>query len=234
MKSYKTLHFDEIDSTNSYIKENYQILDDFTFVSTSFQRKGRGRNDHIWLSQKDVNLMFSLLLKGERIKLGGLLSIIAAFSISRVLEEKYDLNKVEIKWPNDIYVNDKKICGILLEGELPNYVVIGVGLNVNQIDFTGDYRKTPTSIRLEKKEEIDIKSLKEAVYDALFEDISGNNGYLDYYRKHDYLKGKYVKVKYNNIYIEGIVLGVDENFNLIIGKEKETFYISSGEIEVIK
>ena len=234
MKNYKCLHFEEIDSTNSYIKDNYQNLDDFTFVSTSFQRKGRGRNDHIWLSQKNVNLMFSLLLKGEHASLGGLLSIITAFSIAKVLEEKYELNKAEIKWPNDIYVDDKKICGILLEGELPNYVIIGVGLNVNQVEFTGEYRKTPTSIRLEKKEEIDIKTLKEAVYDALFENITKNNGYLEYYRKHDYLKGKYVKVKQNNNYVEGYVLGVDDNFNLMIEKEKEIFYISSGEIEVIK
>ena len=234
MKSYKTIYFEEIDSTNKYLKDNYNLLDNFTFVSTSYQSNGKGRNDRVWLSNKGDNLMFSLLIKNERyVSKGGFLSLIASYSVTRVLMEKYHLKNVLIKWPNDIYVNDKKICGILLEGNIPHYIVIGVGLNVNQDLFKGNYRKTPTSIKLELGYQIDINILKEAVYDALFEDITTEKDYISYFNDHNYLQDKKVKIRYDNNDITGVIVGVDEKYNLILKGEEKEYLISSGEIEIL-
>ena len=65
---YQEIYFPTIDSTNLYIKKHYKELNNFTFVSTSFQTSGKGRNDHIWLSNKDENILFSLLIKDKEIE----------------------------------------------------------------------------------------------------------------------------------------------------------------------
>ena len=140
--SYKTIDFDVIDSTNLYLKQNYQNEDNFTFVSALFQNKGKGRNVRKWQSTSGDNLLFSLLIKDKNIlKNYQCLSMLTATAIFKVLKS-LSIENVSIKWPNDVYVNDKKICGILLEGisydnEL-KAIVIGVGLNVNENSFNND------------------------------------------------------------------------------------------------
>ena len=157
---YYYLHFDEIDSTNTYLKNHYQKLDNLTFVSTDYQSQGKGRNDRTWWSKKGENLMFSLLIKDQKMQdMFPYLSMATAVEVAKILE-KHGLTNVSVKWPNDVIVNDKKICGILLEGKVPDYIVIGVGLNVNQKDFPNDLRRPATSIAKELKKDIDIEKLK--------------------------------------------------------------------------
>ena len=235
---YKSIHIPSVDSTNTYLKENFDKLDGFTFVSTNHQTNGKGRNERNWIDKEKENLLFSLLIKDEEIiKDGSFVSLIAAVSVAQVLEQ-YDLSKVEIKWPNDIYVNDKKIVGILLEGRIPNYLVVGIGINVNQKAFEGEYRKTPTSMFLELNKEIDIDELKQSVYQALFENIthysSNRDLFLKYFKNHDYLWKKEVNYVLNNKVCLGIVKGIDENFNIVVQSNNEECHISSGEIELLK
>ena len=108
---YHLLHFKEIDSTNSYLKNTYRLLDNFTFVSTDYQSKGKGREDRVWQSESGENLMFSFLIKNEElIKKSTILSILTAVEVAKEIE-KYGTNQPSIKWPNDVLVNDKKVCG---------------------------------------------------------------------------------------------------------------------------
>ena len=121
--NYHYLHFDEIDSTNNYLKNSYKLLNNFTFVSADYQSKGKGRNDRVWSSNPKENLMFSFLIKDQNlIKKFSALSIISACLISELLES-YQIKDVSIKWPNDVFIKDKKICGILLEGQILEYLV---------------------------------------------------------------------------------------------------------------
>ena len=116
--NYKSLHFNEIDSTNTYLKNNYLSLDNFTFVSSDYQSNGKGRNDRKWLSDSGENLMFSFLIKDSSlINIAPSLSMMAACEVAKLLEE-LDIKKVSIKWPNDVLVSDKKICGILLDAKI--------------------------------------------------------------------------------------------------------------------
>ena len=229
------LHFDEIDSTNNYLKNSYPLLNNFTFVSADYQSKGKGRNDRIWESVKGLNLMFSFLIKDPQLlKISTHLSIMTAVEISKVLES-YGLKNVSIKWPNDVLVNEKKICGILLEGQLPNYLVIGVGLNVNQKEFPSNLRRPATSIVNELNEEIEIKQLRE----RLFANISNNFtkldelSYLSYFKEHNYLLGKRVKTIINQETFIGEVVGVDDSFCLQILSSDMLLHIDSGEIEIL-
>ena len=131
----KELFFETIDSTNTYLKQNYENLDNFTFVRADLQTSGRGRSSRKWLSKKGDNLLFSLLIKDkELINKYKALSINSAYLVLKILEE-YGLKNLSLKWPNDIYVNGNKICGILLESVSKQEIeclIIGIGLNVNQ------------------------------------------------------------------------------------------------------
>lgn len=129
----KYIELDEVDSTNEYSKRNINTLEHLTIVRTNFQSKGKGRSDHLWDSHKKDNLLMSILLKefNDSSKVHQITQVIAIAIIEAL--KTYDIN-ASIKWPNDIYVKDLKICGILVETvymDTLQGVIIGVGLNVN-------------------------------------------------------------------------------------------------------
>lgn len=168
------IHFNSIDSTNEYLKQNYKILEDLTFVSADYQTKGRGSNNREWESENSKNLLFSFLLLDKSLfQRHEEVSLVTALSIIQVLE-KNGIEELKIKLPNDVYVKDKKICGTLLEstslGEM-QCLIVGVGLNVNQESFDGEYRATPTSIYRELGKKQEIERLKEELYDVILKNI---------------------------------------------------------------
>lgn len=235
MGQYHYLHFKEIDSTNDYLKNGYPLLNDFTFVSADYQSKGKGRNNRSWNSELGKNLMFSLLIKEkELMAISPLLGIFTAVEVSKVLED-YQLKNVSIKWPNDVLVNDKKICGILLEGQVPEYVVVGVGLNVNQKGFPSDLRRPATSLINELGKEIDIEEIKTALFNNIAQHYRSlaKDDYLTYFRNHNYLLNKRVKVMVNEQLFIGEVVGIDNDFFLQIKTSDMLLHIDSGEIEIL-
>lgn len=233
---YKEIHFQTIDSTNLYVKQHHQDLDDFSIVSSDYQSKGKGRNDRSWLSQSGDNLLFSLLIKKlDIVKNGGYLSLVAAISVAKTLEKR-GFDRVFIKWPNDVYLNDKKVAGILLEGQIPEYLVIGIGLNVNQEQFLGDYRIPPTSLFLEKKEKIDIESLKKELFESFIDNVKNVNfqkeEYKKYFNAHNYLDNKIISFQDNGETKVGKVMGIDDTFALLVQEKEDIIHISSGEITI--
>ena len=232
---YQIIHFKEIDSTNSYLKNSHRLLDNFTFASTDYQSKGKGREDRVWESNSGENLMFSFLIKNEELmKLSAVLSILTAVEVAKEVE-KYDIDNVSVKWPNDILINDKKVCGILLEGQVPEYLVVGVGLNVNQKEFPNGLRRPATSLSLETKEDINIDELKERLFKNIVNNFSSIklDDYLDYFRKHNYLLNKRVRVLINEEPYIGEVVGIDDSFCLQILSRDMLLHIDSGEIEIL-
>ena len=232
---YHYLHFDEIDSTNTYLKNSYKLLNNFTFVSADYQSSGKGRNDRIWFSNPGDNLMFSLLIKEPSlVKKFASLSIIGAALIAELLES-YGLNNVSIKWPNDVLIDDKKVCGILLEGQILKYLVIGVGLNVNQKEFPNGLRRPATSLSLALNKDFDINEIKEKLFDHIVEELSNldEQKYLNYFKAHNYLENKRVRALVNNQPFIGEVIGIDDNFFLQIKTGDMLLHIDSGEIEIL-
>ena len=232
---YHLLHFKEIDSTNSYLKNTYRLLDNFTFVSADYQSNGRGREDRVWQSESGENLMFSFLVKNEELmKLSSILSILTAVEIAKEIE-MFDIKGVSIKWPNDVLINGKKVCGILLEGQVPEYLVVGVGLNVNQKKFPDGLRRPATSMALEFKNEIDVEEMKDRLFKNIVNRFSNlkTNEYLEYFREHNYLQNKRVRVLINNEPFIGEVVGIDDSFCLQILSRDMLLHIDSGEIEIL-
>jgi BirA family biotin operon repressor/biotin-[acetyl-CoA-carboxylase] ligase len=140
-------HLKETASTNEYLKQllEKEELDEGTVVVADFQTAGRGQAHNSWESQAGKNLLFSLLLRPDFLEAEDFFAITEVVSLavhevlSVYLKDKANLS---IKWANDIYWKDKKIAGILIENSLlGNKIissVIGIGLNVNQDEFTSD------------------------------------------------------------------------------------------------
>lgn len=229
----KTIHLSRIDSTNTYLKENYKSLENFTFVSADSQTCGKGRNQRTWISEDSKNLLFSLLILDEKlISEFKKLSIVTAYSIITVLKE-YGINNLSIKWPNDIYYKDEKICGILLEAKTLDKIeclIVGVGINVNQETFIGEYNQTPTSLKNILHKDIDIKELKEKIYKRLIEDYNSDNDFYEEIKEYDYLKNKNAYAIINDTKALIKVIGIDEDYSLKINKDNKIINIDSGEI----
>ncbi len=145
MKLEKHIHLNQTVSTNSYIKELLHAgvdLPELTLVDAEFQTGGRGQVGNTWESHNGENLLFSILCHPSEVKADRqfVLSQAIALSVQQTLLQFVD--DVIIKWPNDIYWQNKKICGILIEctlrGTTVNDCIIGVGLNVNQKSFESD------------------------------------------------------------------------------------------------
>ena len=151
--------FDTISSTNDYLLRKEKNKDkDIKICIAEEQTKGRGRRGKSWISPKFKNIYFSLNSYLKKEDLSGL-SIAVALSVSKVLTK---INVMSlIKWPNDLLVGNKKICGILIEtakvGELTK-VVIGIGINVN-MEYSELIDQEWTSIKLEKKQSVDRNSI---------------------------------------------------------------------------
>lgn len=135
------VRFDEITSTNAELKrlQKQNPMAEWSMVITEFQSAGRGQAGNSWYSSKGQNILFSFLFypHGVRAKEQFIISQVVSLALKKVLD-RY-INDVTIKWPNDIYWNNKKIAGILIEnsllGQHIDYTIVGVGLNVNEDEF---------------------------------------------------------------------------------------------------
>ena len=162
------------------------------------------------------------------------LSICSAVSVFKVLKS-FGVNNLSIKWPNDVYVSDKKICGILLEGcSADNQItdiIIGIGINVNQTDFSGEYNATPTSMAIELNKKINLSCLKRKIYSQLKKDIKSlnySNDYLLVARENNYLKGKCVYAEINGKKTPITVIDIADDNSLICEYNGEQRKIFSG------
>ena len=143
--------FDEVDSTNSRMAADKSLLDDFTTYAAKAQSAGRGQKGNGWHSAKGENLTFSTLLRPEWLPVQEQFAVSQATALAVV---DYLAGKgvtAKIKWPNDIYVGERKICGILiensLEGEHLATSIVGIGLNLNQTVFP-DSLPNPVSLKM--------------------------------------------------------------------------------------
>ncbi len=156
----KTLDFiilEKTDSTNAYLKEKIrsgEIFSDTALLALA-QEKGRGRLSRAWHSERGKSLTMSLALKSP---LSPALTLLCALGVYEVLSEIRKENNLQIKWPNDIISNGKKLCGILTE-RVGDFTVIGIGLNVNNESFPTEISQKATSLYILSGKSFDINAL---------------------------------------------------------------------------
>ena len=149
------LTLDSTESTNLTAAELAQVSSQGLVVVADHQTGGRGRNGRVWFSPPQRNLYFSILLKPPcSPALVPQLSIVAALSMNFALLSLFPQLHVAVKWPNDIWIDDRKVCGILCTmsaiGSTTEYTVLGLGLNVNTTleELPSELHDTATSLRI--------------------------------------------------------------------------------------
>ena len=240
----KTVHFaKETDSTNSWIKRLAKDgAEHGTLAVAEFQSAGRGRFDRRWEAPEGSSIMMTLLLRPEfSPQYASMLTLVMGMAVAQAAEE-LGFN-VSIKWPNDIVISKKKICGILTEMSTEidyiNHVVIGVGINVNQDTFPDDIKETASSLKMELGKRIKRSGLIAAVmkifekYYEIFQETEDLSGLQELYNSMLVNKDREVKVLEPGNEYKAYAIGINQTGELIVrtpdGKEKEIY---AGEVSV--
>lgn len=242
--NYKIIHLKEVDSTNNYAQKltEKSSNEDFcnTVVCADFQTNGRGAYKNHWESDATKNLICSIILcPNIEAKDQFIISKITSLSIISYLKQ-FNID-AEIKWPNDILVNKKKIAGILIEnsiiGSKISDSIIGIGLNVNQLKFSEKLKAT--SVFLEKSTELFIKN-ELNIFLTYFDKWKYHCNNENYnYINSEYFKflignQEFIKYRKSGKIFEAIITNIDEFGRLIVktkAGEQKTFAFK--EIEMI-
>ena len=230
----KFLKFDEIDSTNNYMKENISSFANYDIVSSKVQTSGRGRRGNTWLSSEGMAL-FSFLLKPEKelsIIEATKLPLLAGISTLSALKKIKD-GAYSFKWTNDVFLNSKKLCGILIEREKDNFIV-GIGINVANkipedikniaISMESNYDIEKLILKVVEEFSVYYKRFSEGKWWEIIEEINSYN----------FLKDKKIRVNIGDKIFEGIAKNIVEDGRIQIEMNGEIKLFSVGEIKIEK
>ncbi len=234
-------YFEKVTSTNQiakdFIKKN---IKEGTIIVSDIQTKGRGRKNRKWFSPKG-GLWFSVVLypniPPER---GMLITMICSISVAQAIKEETGIECV-IKWPNDLLIDGKKVCGILTEIDAEidqiNYAIVGIGININNKIplYLGDI-----AVSLKRKKDTNIFRVK--LLKSIIKNLDKNyQKMLD--KKYEYVRekwfsysnilGRKVQINQENTAIRGIVKDVDSSGCIILEKRGEIIRIVSGDLNFL-
>ncbi len=230
------IYLEETQSTNNYLKDyilNHNQKEE-TIVVTDFQTAGKGQRGNSWESERGKNLLFSMVIYPDMIKANEqfIISQFVSLAIKDFLNKYTD--NISIKWPNDIYWKEQKICGILIEnsliGNTISQSIIGIGININQELFVSD---APNPISLKQITGIDypldelLKVLTSFISVYYFniknnnaapiikhykESLFRNNGYYLYNDNNNYFLAKIKDVESNGVLVLETKEGIEKRF----------------------
>lgn len=219
------------DSTNAHAVRNRYEVEELTIWSAHYQSEGKGQRGNKWESSRSMNLTFSILVRPVDLQANAqfVVSQIASLAVVEYLAAKGVTAK--IKWPNDIYVGDRKICGMLIEnflsGDKLSESIIGIGININQLQFSPEI-PNPTSLIRETNcnESYDLHRELEIfseIFEKLYLNSRASGRTLDElnltYNSLLYRKGEYFRFLQTEYYNEGTPV---EIVGKIVGIEEKT------------
>lgn len=241
----RNLHYyQSIDSTNKKAKEIALDEKEGTVLIAEEQLVGRGRMGREWISPRGKGIWMSIILKPkvEPMEVSKI-TLLGAAAVNKALKS---MNvDAKIKWPNDILIRDKKVCGILTEMNcelnMINYVVIGIGINVNlnEDDIPEDLKDKATSIKIDQGEEIDRKKLIGHILNEFeklyipFKDKGNAKEAIDICRENSAIIGREVKIIQGEEVKTGDVIDLNEDGELVVRLGNgDIENIFSGEISI--
>ena len=216
--------FDELDSTNDYLRRNHKSYEEFDVISARVQTHGKARRQNDWISMDGMALFSFFLKERDNWKIEDYLKLplIAGLAVIKGLRKIENL-EYKFKWTNDVYVENMKLCGILMEKTEDVYIT-GIGINVNNTLPENLKSKAISLTQIKnKKYELDevIKNIV-SEFQTLCENLE--NGFwkdiLKEINQINYLKGKKIELKLGNEVISGVAQNIDENGELEILIEK--------------
>lgn len=233
------IYNEETDSTNEDAKNIIDPPEGLVIIS-DYQRKGRGRLGRNWLSNKNDGVYMSIIVRPQLDKIDvRQITLITGLSVCSGIEKTVKLT-TGLKWPNDIIINGKKVCGILAElkySKENNFIIIGIGINANNKNFPKDLEHKATSLFLESQNFIDRDILARNVlkefekYYLLFKKTSFENFRLEYKEK-CLTVGKEIRIIEKGIEKVGVALDIGNDGGLVVSINKKIETISSGEVSV--
>jgi BirA family biotin operon repressor/biotin-[acetyl-CoA-carboxylase] ligase len=240
-QNFKLIELDKVDSTNNHamylIRENR--AENGTVVLARHQTEGKGQRGKSWKDNAGESINCSLIIKPAQYNIHQVFDLIArtACAIRKVIEATIR-HPVHIKWPNDIYVNDRKAAGILIEcitrGNEWQWAVIGFGINVNQHEFPEEL-PNPISLKQLTGKTYDIKRLAEDCLNILLRDLSNKDfsEILNSYNKHLYKLNQEVTLQFNEQLITTTLAGVDETGSLLVNGNQHASF-RPGEVFLVR
>lgn len=229
------------DSTNNYAKELAKSgAKAGTAVIARTQTMGRGRMGRNFFSPEGMGLYMSVILKPMiAAEDNMLITALSAVAAARAIEKVCGAD-VKIKWVNDLFLGGRKVCGILAEtvtdfgGQTPEYIVLGMGINVKKTDFPPELSEVATSLENEtgesiSKNELAAEILKEL--DRLYTDFPAEE-FLEESRRRSMVIGREITVIRGDEKYDARAVGIDGKGGLIISHGGETSVLSSGEISI--
>ncbi len=228
----ETVWLDVVDSTNLYAKENAAFLKDGSVVIANKQTAGRGRMGRSFFSNGGIYMTF--LYKELSAEAVPYLTCFAAVAVAKAVEKTCGA-KPKIKWVNDLFLNGKKLCGILAEGvtlgasKEISTVVVGIGLNVEKIDFPEELKDVATSLFGENFSCDKSRLMAEIInnFKNVREELE-KKAFVEEYRRLCFVVGKKVSIgKDSNR--EAVVLGIDDDLSLVVEENGKIEKLSCGE-----
>ena len=221
----KITHFKTLESTNQYLQnllnEGIDIVDNI--VVTDYQTSGKGQGKNVWESEDGKNLLFSIALDMSFLKAENqfILTQIVSVTMINVLKKYLPEESLSIKWPNDIYFNDKKIAGILIKNEIRGMMmgtsIIGIGLNVNQTSFNEDL-PNPISMKMITGNDFELEELLSAISYQL-STVNSQQSTVNSYTDKLYRYKQWAFYEHEGQVKEMMITGYDQ-FGRLILKEK--------------
>lgn len=232
------LRFDSLPSTNlEAARRAIEGAAEGLCVVASEQTAGRGRLQRQWLSPKGAGLYFSAVLR-PRINQSSwpLITLAAALAVHDALFEAYSL-RTDIKWPNDILSNNRKLCGILAETvdtTVGRALVLGIGINLTSSAFPPELRESATSVQLETGKVPDLEEVLQNLmvalerrYKVLQSADGGEETIRDWSKRSTYAIGKQIRVANGQEVLEGTTRGLESDGALRVETE-------GGEIRIVR
>lgn len=237
------IYCDEIESTNTeLLAGKQQFKKNGTVFLAEKQIAGKGRKGRTWLSAKGLNLTFSILLTKETISELNVnhLNLISSLAVSMAIENLYQL-RTELKWPNDVLIDKKKVAGILIEtsikGKNVERVVIGIGINLNQIAFHGEFNLPPTSLKIELKDDIDRENILAEILnnfeELLFDLELKPKAILNEWRNKCQMIGDKITITENDKVKTGIFHDIDDDGFLLLKRADSIEKIHFGDVSFV-
>lgn len=240
----KVRAFESLDSTNTTAKQLAAEEDCHgMLVLATEQKAGKGSKGRTWESSGGSGIFMSVILKPELSPANAsMLTLVMALAVAGAVRQLTKA-KAYIKWPNDILVNDKKICGILTEMHTQSrqisWVVIGVGVNVNTRLFSEPIKDKATSLYLETGREYSKEEIMEQIllefeaYYHIFSQTQNFSALIQDYHAYLIQMGRATRIQIGNEVITGTTIGINERGELLIQKADGTIWpVCSGEVTV--
>lgn len=233
--------FDEIDSTNNEAKRRISGdgLTSGLFVA-NMQTAGRGRSGHSFYSPENSGVYFSYVFTPSKgIQAATHATTKAAVCVCKAISDLYGLEP-SIKWVNDVYINDRKVCGILSEaitggGLDQGSVVVGIGINISTQDFPEDIMSTAGAIS--DSNTVSRNALVARVISYLYEETENieDNSYIKYYRQHSMLTGNDITYYEKEELKSATVLDIDDEAGLVVrSSDGQVTTLRNGEVFTIR